>query len=454
MAASEKAASHPARPPRSVRSLPANKIACSPQANKTTVDSSTPLVVAPGLVTLAEVSAPSTIATTPSVTTAATTPSETTTTAASEPTAPSEYTSSHSDAHQLILLRNSMKVDSTFRLQLRIDFVKGGKDRISATNFKIFYSQFETLDFSDCMSSFSKVIFPAVLEYMSSVYGTSAKKSVLWNNSHGKTLIYFREEKLDASVRKRGQARRGTKKLSPFNLYREKVDLHWQDLLTEIGANLYHFSPCTPAEAARTAHGGAIINLGQNIVVFDMMVAMSILKNKKSRSSKSRSSRTTLTPTPVPRDDGEDIVSIGDGDDNYSTPTKRLRKSSSRDDGDCYEEDTVPIPKKLRVEILQPVKSKNGIFKSENFTKVGSVTFKIGFLFLVDDDPFPDFVNLGFFRKRLLIDVCQSIKSFVKNETLSKECSLFYFAGSCELWMYVWNFVCEMSIIPIQFDLF
>ena len=183
MAASEKAASHPARPPRSVRSPPANKTACSPPANKTAVDSSTPSVVAPGLVTLAETSAQSTIATTPSVTTAATTPSETTTTAASEPTAPSESTSSHSDAHQLILLRNSMKIDSTFRLQLRIDFVKGGKDRISATNFKIFDSQFETLDFSDCMSSFSKVIFPVVLEYMASVYGTS-EKSVFFGRIH------------------------------------------------------------------------------------------------------------------------------------------------------------------------------------------------------------------------------------------------------------------------------
>ena len=209
--------------------------------------------------------------------------------------------------------------------------------------------------------------------------------------------------------------------------------------------------PCTPAEATRTAHGGAIINLGQKIEVFDMMVAMSILKNTKSRSSKSRSSRTsctTLTSTPVPRDDDDDIARDDDDDigsvgDNYSTPTKISRK-----------DDSVSMPRKLRVEILQPVKNKNGILKSENSTKVGSITFKIGFLFSGEDDPFPDFVNLGFFRKRLLIDVCQSIKSFVKNETLSKECSLFNFAGSCELWMYVWNFVCEMSIIPIQFDLF
>ena len=92
------------------------------------------------------------------------------------------------------------------------------------------------------------------------------------------------------------------------------------------------------------------------------------------------------------------------------------------------------MPRKIRVEVLQPVKkNKKGIFKSENTTKVGTVNLDICFLFTDVQDPFPDCINLGVFRKRLLIEICFNIKAyFIKNEVVSKECSLFHFAGACK----------------------
>ena len=132
-----------------------------------------------------------------------------------------------------------MNIDSTFSLQIRKDFVKGGRERISKANYKIFDSQFDSLDFSDYKSSFSEVIFPAILEYMASVYKTAEKQSVLWTNPMGKSHIFFRENKLNATVKKRGQERWGTKNIVQFNPFIKDVDLHWQDILEEIGANLF-----------------------------------------------------------------------------------------------------------------------------------------------------------------------------------------------------------------------
>ena len=84
------------------------------------------------------------------------------------------------------------------------------------------------------------------------------------------------------------------------------------------------------------------------------------------------------------------------------------------------------LPRKVRAEILQPVTNKEGVCKTQNSTKVGSVNLDVSFLFSGENDPFPDCVNLVLFRKKLLIEVCTKIKIyFVKNEILSKDCSLY-----------------------------
>ena len=114
----------------------------------------------------------------------------------------------------------------------------------------------------------------------------------------------------------------------------------------------------------------------------------------------------------------------------YQTPTKKKRRESRESSNDA-DIDLIMLPKKVRAEILQPVTNKEGVYKSHNSTKVGTVNLDISFLFTGENDPFPDCVNLGLFRKRLLIEVCTKIKTyFVKNEILSKDCSLYYFSGS------------------------
>ena len=114
----------------------------------------------------------------------------------------------------------------------------------------------------------------------------------------------------------------------------------------------------------------------------------------------------------------------------YQTPTKKKRRESRESSNDA-DIDLIMLPKKVRAEILQPVTNKEGVYKSHNSTKVGTVNLDISFLFTGENDPFPDCVNLGLFRKRLLIKVCTKIKTyFVKNEILSKDCSLYYFSGS------------------------
>ena len=75
--------------------------------------------------------------------------------------------------------------------------------------------------------------------------------------------------------------RRGTRKIESFNIYMNGVDLYWRDMLAEKGANLYAFSPCTPSEAARTTHEGAVIGFGNKIIVFDVMIPMSTSKRVK-----------------------------------------------------------------------------------------------------------------------------------------------------------------------------
>ena len=45
--------------------------------------------------------------------------------------------------------------------------------------------------------------------------------------------------------------------------------------------------------------------------------------------------------------------------------------------------------------------------------------------------PFPDHVNLGVFRKLLLVKFCRKVKSHdVKKSSVSKDCSLFYVPGT------------------------
>lgn len=54
----------------------------------------------------------------------------------------------------------------------------------------------------------------------------------------------------------------------------------------------------------------------------------------------------------------------------------------------------------------------------------------INFLFSDPSDLYPDNVNLGTFRKRLLIDVCFKVKSYnVKKEAVSKKYRLYHFPG-------------------------
>ena len=254
--------------PRKATDAPWLPTPSTPITNDTRADTSTDTSTA--IVTTAA-------ATHTTVTGAAATP--TTDTGADSSTAVA--TDSTDTARQLMQLRKSLEIDSSYSLEIRIDFNRGGTDKISHSNMKMFDNQFDTMKFSDCSSSFSKVVFPAILKYMDRVYGTEKKQYGLWKNPNGKHYIYVRADKLDVKIKKRGQIRRSTRKIEPFNVNFNDVDVHWMDILAEKGANLYAFSPCTPSEAAKTTHEGAVIGFGNKIIVFDIMIPMSTSKRVK-----------------------------------------------------------------------------------------------------------------------------------------------------------------------------
>ena len=83
------------------------------------------------------------------------------------------------------------------------------------------------------------------------------------------------------------------------------------------------------------------------------------------------------------------------------------------------------------MDVLLPVTKKGVVCKAENGTPVGTVVLDIDFLFTDESDLYPDCVNIGRFRKRLLIEVCKKVKAYaIKKEVVSKDCSLFHFPGN------------------------
>ena len=69
--------------------------------------------------------------------------------------------------------------------------------------------------------------------------------------------------------------------------------------------------------------------------------------------------------------------------------------------------------------------------KTENSAREGTFTISIASMISVVTDPFPDHVNLGMLRKRLLFEVCSTVKAYgVKKSYVSKNCSSFYDPGN------------------------
>ena len=65
--------------------------------------------------------------------------------------------------------------------------------------------------------------------------------------------------------------------------------------------------------------------------------------------------------------------------------------------------------------MLLLVTKKGVVCKAENGTPAGTVVIDISFLFTDGSDLYPDCVNIGRFRKRLLIEVCKKVKAQLKN---------------------------------------
>ena len=162
--------------------------------------------------------------------------------------------------------------------------------------------------------------------------------------------------------------------------------------------NLYCYLSCPPSQLLKTTHAGAILDLGEKRIVFDMMIPIKL-------------SRRSRQKPPVV---------------NHYTP-----KSPSKKKRKVESPVLVCMPRKVKVDVLLPVTKRGNVYKSENSTKVGTVVLDISYLFLDSADLYPDNVNLGTFQKQLLIEVCSKVKAYnIKKQAVSKECSLYHFPGT------------------------
>ena len=94
-------------------------------------------------------------------------------------------------------------------------------------------------------------------------YEIDDKICTVWNTPTGKQHVYTRAERYDVTVKKRGQSRRGTWEIVPFDINQPDVDSRWQGVMIEKGVNLYHYLPCSPSQLLKTTHAGAILDLGE-----------------------------------------------------------------------------------------------------------------------------------------------------------------------------------------------
>ena len=296
-------------------------------------------------------------------------------------------------------------IDNSFSLVLRVDFNKVGGDRISDSKLRIFDSQFDNVNIPDCTISFKHSVLPNIMYTMKRLYEVDGKISSIFTtpSSSGRSeYVYVRAVRLDATIYKRGQKRRSTKEILAFDINQDDVDSVWQNLLREKGANLTEFARPSPEKMAKTTHLGAIEGLGERRVVFDMMLPYRLKKKRNATH----------------------ITNANEVPSQLKSPSNTRRKLNDS-------VTTVGVPRKVKVDVLLPVKKKGVVCKAENGTPAGTVVIDISFLFTDGSDLYPDCVNLGRFRKRLLIDACKKVKAYsIKKEVVSKDCSLFHFPGT------------------------
>ena len=89
-----------------------------------------------------------------------------------------------------------------YELILRIDYVKGGRDRITTGNLRIFDSRFDVVQIVSSTSSFSELFRPFLLKHIKSIYDDEKQIYNFWISPSGQTKFYVRSSRLDATGKK------------------------------------------------------------------------------------------------------------------------------------------------------------------------------------------------------------------------------------------------------------